>query len=100
MYPDMPKKELMKYSCHSIRVWACVTLDEEGMSPDFIKNRLRWLGESYRVYLRDTNKINEKHMEVLKSSAKKTVELLECSQQEDNEIDQIYADMGEYNDGD
>ena len=42
-YPDMPKKELMKYSCHSIRVWACVTLDEEGMSPDFIKNRLTGL---------------------------------------------------------
>ena len=55
----MPKRELMKYSCYSVRVWACVTLDEEGMSPDFIKNRLRWLGESYRVYLRDTNKINE-----------------------------------------
>ena len=90
----------MKYSCHSIRVWACVTLDEEGMSPDFIKNRLRWLGESYRVYLRDTNKIVEKHMEALKSSAKKTVKLLEFSQQEDSEIDQIYADMGEYNDGD
>ena len=90
----------MKYSCHSIRVWACVTLDEEGMSPDFIKKRLRWLGESYRVYLRDTNKINEKHMEALKSSAKKTVELLDCTQQEDSEIDQIYADMGEYNDGD
>ena len=99
-YPDVSKRELMKYSCHSIRVWACVTLDGEGMFPDFIKNRLRWLGESYRVYLRDTNKINEKHMEVLKSSVKKTVELLECSQQEDHEIDQIYADMGEYNDGD
>lgn len=100
VYPDMTKKELMKYSCHSVRVWACVTLDEEGMSPDFIKKRLRWLGESYRVYLRDTNKINEKHMEALKSSAKKTVELLDCPQQEDSEIDQIYADMGEYNDGD
>ena len=66
----MPKKELMKYSCSSIKVWACVTLDEEGMSPDFIKNRLRWLGESYRVYLRDTKKINEGHIEALKSSAK------------------------------
>ena len=26
-YPDMPKRELMKYSCRSIRVWACVTKD-------------------------------------------------------------------------
>ena len=39
-------------------------------------------------------------MEAVKSSVKKTVDLLECSQQEDNELDQIYADMGEYNDGD
>ena len=100
VYPDMVKKELMKYSCHSIRVWACVTLDEAGMSPDFIKNRLRWMGESYRVYLRDTNKINEKHMEALKSSAEKTVELLDCPQEIDTEIDAIYSEMGEYNTGD
>ena len=25
VYPDMVKKELLKYSCHSIRVWVCVT---------------------------------------------------------------------------
>ena len=95
----MVKKELMKHSCHSIRVWACVTLDEAGMSPDFIKNRLRWMGESYRVYLRDTNKINEKHMEALKSSAEKTVKLLDCPQEIDTEIDVIYSEMGEYNTG-
>ena len=90
----------MKYCCHSIRVWVCVTLDEEGMSPDFIKNRLKWMGESYRVYLRDINKINEKHMEALKSSAEKTVELLDCPQEIDTEIDAIYSEMGEYNTGD
>ena len=28
VYPDMPKATLQKYSCHSIRVWACVCLDE------------------------------------------------------------------------
>ena len=61
----------MKYSSHSIRVWACVVLDEAGMPPDFIKKRLRWMGESYRVYLRDTNKINEKHVQALKTSAEK-----------------------------
>ena len=66
----------------------------------FIKNKLRWLGESYRVYLRDTNKINEKHMEAFKSSAKKTVELLDCTQQGDSERDSIYFDMVEYKDGD
>ena len=51
VYPEMSKDELSKYSSHSFRVWTCVTLDEQGMSPDFIKKRLRWPGESYRVYL-------------------------------------------------
>ena len=37
VYPGMPKETLLKYSCHSIRVWACVCLDEAGKPPDFIK---------------------------------------------------------------
>ena len=48
----------------------------------------------------DTNKINEKHIEALKSSAKKTVELVDYAQEKNSETDPIYADMGEYNDGD
>ena len=28
VYPDISKKDPMMYSCHSIRVWACVRLDE------------------------------------------------------------------------
>ena len=28
VYPDISKKDLAMYSCHSIRVWACVCLDE------------------------------------------------------------------------
>ena len=27
VYPDISKEELMKYLTHSIRVWACVSLD-------------------------------------------------------------------------
>ena len=45
-YPDITKKDLKQYSCHSIRVWACGTLDEAGMPPDFDKKMLRLLGES------------------------------------------------------
>ena len=70
------------------------------MSPDVIKHRFRWLGESYRVYLSHTNKIDEKHIEALTSSAKKSVMLLECFQQEDSESDQVYAGMGGYIDED
>jgi hypothetical protein len=40
-YPDMSKNNLMKYSIHSIRVWACVSLDETGKTPDLINKRLR-----------------------------------------------------------
>ena len=56
VYPDMPNTEVMQYSTHSVRVWACVSLDEAGKSPDFIQRRLRWLVKSYRVYLKDTKK--------------------------------------------
>ena len=67
VYPDISKKEITKHSCHSLIVWACVILDEAGKSPDFIKNRLRWMGESYRVCLRE--KINEVHDEALQESS-------------------------------
>ena len=102
VYPSMPKETLAKYSCHSIRVWACVCLDEAGKSPDFIKKRLRWMGESYRVYLRDTNKINEQHKDALEPSLQATMELIETV--EDVTIEQLSPEdavqAGEYDDGD
>ena len=69
VYPNVPKNTLNTYSCHSIKVWACVCLNEAGKSLDFIKKRLRWMGESYRVFLRDTNKINEQHRDALMASS-------------------------------
>ena len=96
-YPDIAKSDLMKYSSHSIRVWACVVLDEAGMPPDFIKKRLRWMGESYRVYLRDTNKINEKHVQALKASAKKTMELVQLL---NDTGENHFSVCGEYEGGD
>ena len=74
--PNMPKETLSKYSCHSIRVWVCVCLDEVGKQPDFIKKRVIWAGESYRVYLGDANKINEQHRDALKASFEATMALL------------------------
>ena len=59
------------------------------------ENALR--AQNQYVTLRDTNKINEKHMEALTSSAKKTVELLDWLQEHDSEIYFIYSEMGEYN---
>ena len=66
----------MKYTCQSIRVWACMLLDEAGKSPDFIKKRLRWMGKSYRVYLRDTNKMREQHNDALQESSQNFMELI------------------------
>jgi hypothetical protein len=52
--PSTTPDELEWYSAHSLRVWAWVLLDEAGKLPDYIKKRLRWLGDSFKMYLRDT----------------------------------------------
>ena len=98
----MSKETLLKYSCHSIRVWAYVCLDEVGKPSDFIKNRLRWMGESYRVYLRETKKINEQHKDSLNASLQATMALVENV---DNTVfEQLLPEdavqAGEYDDGD
>ena len=102
VYPYMPMNIAMLYSCHSIRIWACVLLHEAGMSPDLIKKRLRWLGESYRVYLRDTPKIGHQHNEALADSSQAIIDLIEAVI--DGDIvpisDSEFDDSGEYGCGD
>ena len=77
-------------------------LDEVGKQPDFIKKRLRWVGESYRVYLRDTNKINEQHRDALKASLEATMALIEHV--EDAELEELLPEDAhqaeEYENGD
>jgi len=46
------------------------------MSPEFIKFRLRWLGASYRLYLRDTSVIQSKHISDLKKASNEVFRLL------------------------
>jgi hypothetical protein len=41
VHPDLTNEELKKFSSHLGRVWALVLLDEAGMTPDFMKSRLR-----------------------------------------------------------
>jgi hypothetical protein len=52
--PDTTPDKLKQHSAHSLRVWACVLLNEAGKLPDYIKKRLHWLGDSFRMYLGDT----------------------------------------------
>ncbi len=54
VWPDTTPDELKRYSAHSLWVWAHVLLDEAGKLLDYIKKRLRWLGDSFRMYLRNT----------------------------------------------
>jgi hypothetical protein len=55
--PSTSADDLKKYSAHSLRVWLCVLLDEASMSPSFIQKHLRWLGDLFKMYLRDTKAI-------------------------------------------
>lgn len=99
-HPDMPKEEVKKYTCHSFRVWACVLLSEAGKSPDFIKDRLRWMGDSYRTYLRDTAVINQQHNDALAPASKAVVSLLAGNDSDALRPDNVTADeaMGDYED--
>ena len=99
--PGISKKEPTKDSCHSIRVWAGVYLDKEGMSPEFIKKRLRWLNESYWVYLRDTYNINELQNAALKESANHVVKVIKLIHKSgsDQSFEKHAPELGEYDHG-
>lgn len=62
IYPDITPRELSVYSSHMIRVTAAVLLQISDKSPDFVKSRLRWEGDSYKTYLRNTSAIAQKHI--------------------------------------
>ena len=46
------KKELAKFTSHSVRVGACVCLHAQNASKEYIKFYLRWRSDSFRMYLR------------------------------------------------
>ena len=78
VHPDLTDKELKKFFSHSGRVWALVLLDEAGMTPDFMKSHLRWMGESYRLYLWDTSTLQYKHVDALKKESDKIHDSLDA----------------------
>ena len=71
---DTTSEDLKRYSTHSLRVWACVLLDEAGKPPDYIKKRLRWLGDSFRMYLRDTLAIQLQHVDELREASREVMD--------------------------
>ncbi len=44
--------------------------------PDYIKKRLRLLGESFRMYLRDTAIIQHRHVDVLLAALQEVMDLI------------------------
>ena len=76
IYPNISKVDLARYSAHSLRVWACVLLDESGMSPNFIMSRLRWMGNSFRMCLRDTYVIQDIDFDILRAALQEVIDLL------------------------
>ncbi len=73
---DKTKEELKRYSAHSPCIWACVLLNEAGKSPEYIKKRLRWLGDSFQMYSRDTSIIQHQHVEALQAASQEVLDLI------------------------
>jgi hypothetical protein len=44
--------------------------------PDHIKKRLRWLGDSFRMYLRDTAIIQHQHVDALLAASQEVMDLI------------------------
>ena len=76
IHPKTSKADLLWYSAHLLRVWACVLLDEAGMSLEFIMSCLRWMGNSFRMYLRDTGIIQDKHCNILRAASQEVIDLI------------------------
>jgi hypothetical protein len=76
VWPDTTPDKLKRYSAHSLRVWACILLDKAGKVPDYIKKRLRWLGDSFRMYLRDTAIIQHQHVDTLLAVSQEVMDLI------------------------
>jgi hypothetical protein len=79
IYPNTSKVDLLQYSAHFLRVWACVLLDKAGMSPEFIVYCLCWMGNSFRMYLWDTGIIQDTHGVALWAASQEVIDLISGS---------------------
>ena len=92
----MTREEISHFSLHSGRAWAVVLLNEAGMSPDFIKCRLRYLRDAYRLYLCDTSIIQSKQTNALNKDSENIIKILGENQMILPDTVPIEIDMGEY----
>ena len=94
--PDLSADKIKRFSSHSGRVWALVLLDEAGMSPAFMTSCLRWMGESYKLYLCNTLALQQKYVDAQKSESNEVMELLGCNRDILPSILSVDDEMGEY----
>lgn len=99
-HPDWTDEEISRITSHSGRVWALVLLDEAGKLPTFMKSRLRWLGDSYRLYLRDTAALTNQHNAALDSASAQMLALLGGNLDTLPDIVPFDDEMGDFNERD
>jgi hypothetical protein len=68
VYDIKDKKQLSKFTAHSIRVGACVNLYSQGESGENIKFRLRWRSDAFMMYLRNIIALAERHRDLLRNA--------------------------------
>jgi hypothetical protein len=74
--PDTSPDNLKRCSAHLLHVWAYVLLDKARKSPKYIKKRLCWLGDSFRMYLRDTTQIQHQHLDALQAALQEVMDII------------------------
>jgi hypothetical protein len=64
---DIPvgHKDLLAWSCHSIRITAANLLQCAWFSDSYIKNRLRWHSNTFLMYLRNTFYTADQHTKAI-----------------------------------
>ena len=64
---DIPAghKDLLAWSCHSIRVTAANLLHRARFSDSYVKNRLRWRSDTFLMYLRNTFYTADQHTKAI-----------------------------------
>ncbi len=94
--PDLSEDAIKRHNSHSGWVWAPVLLNEAGMTPDFMKSGLPCMGESYRLYLRNTSILQQKHVDALSKESDKVMWLLGNNRDILPNIVPVDDKMGEY----
>ncbi len=95
-HQDIFSDEIKCFSSHLGRVWALVLVDKAGMTPDFMPSCLHWMGKSYKIYLRDTLILQQKHVDALKKESNKVMQLLESNHNVLPNTVPVDDEMGEY----